>query len=178
MSLPDLISAPEWRPLVTGLLAVFAIALVWTYARCRASAGVRLACALLKAAAVGLLGLCLLEPMQTTEVPRQGANLFVIMADASQSLQVRDEGSQISREEQLRRKIMEDTSWQDTLDESFELRKFSFARQIKSDDFSRYAAEGIGSSVVTALASIGQRYRGQPLAGILLLTDGNATDLG
>jgi hypothetical protein len=33
------------------------------------------------------------------------------------------------------------------------------------------------SAIGSALQKIAQRYEGQPLAGVLLLTDGNATDI-
>lgn len=177
MILPDLFSAPDWRPVVIALLAVMAITLVWTYSRCRATIPVRIACSLLKAGGVFLLALCLLEPMQTTEVPRKGANLFLVLADRSQSLQVRDQGASDSREEELRRQLVSETGWQEALNQSFELRKFTFARQIESSDFAEYQADGIGSSLRTSLTALNRRYAGQPVAGILLFTDGNATDL-
>lgn len=176
MSFPDLFSAPDWQPAVTALLAIMLITLTWTYVRCAAAIWVRVVCAVLKAIGVLLLGICLLEPMQISEVPKPGANLFVLMADASQSLQVRDAGSDISREQLLRQKIVDETGWQNDLEQAFELRKFSFARQVTSTDFSRFNADGIGSSIVTSLESVARRYQGQPVAGILLFTDGNATD--
>ena len=37
--------------------------------------------------------------------------------------------------------------------------------------------DGEASALQTSLAALAQRFRGQPTAGILLLTDGNATDL-
>ena len=175
--LPDLFSAPDWRPTVVALFAIMLITLMWTYTRSQAAVWVRIVCATLKAAGVFLLGLCLLEPMETTEVPKPGANLFLVMADQSQSLQVRDVGSTETREQVLRRKLVEETDWQTRLDQSFELRKFEFARQIKSTDYSEFKAEGIGSSILNSLKSVNRRYQGQPVAGIMLLTDGNATDL-
>jgi len=177
MSFPDLYLAPDWRPTVIAVLAIMAITLIWTYLRSQAEWWVRLLCGLLKAGGVLLLAVCLLEPMQTSQVPKPGANLFLVMADTSQSLRVRDAGSNSSREERLRKKMVDETTWQETLDESFELRKFSFARQVRSSDFSSFQADGIGSSIVTSLDSIARRYRGQPVAGIMLLTDGNATDI-
>ena len=173
----DMFSSPEWWPTVLALLGLMLFTLVWTYARCPASWPVRMTCAGLKAAGVVLLGICLLEPVQTTEVPRQGANLFLVLADTSQSLQVRDVSSKLSRADRLRQRLVSDTAWQESLDQAFELRKFSFARQVKSDDYSEYQADGIGTSIISALGSLERRYRGQPVAGVLLFTDGNATDL-
>ncbi|MGI9515662.1 MAG: hypothetical protein ACR2NP_01340, partial [Pirellulaceae bacterium] len=176
MSIPDLFASPDWMPTFVALTALALITLLWSYARSPAAPWVRLVCALLKAAGVFLLGLCLLEPMQSSQVPKAGANLFVVLADASQSLQVHDAGQGQSREDMLRRKLVTENSWQESLDESFDLRRFTFARQVESSQFTSYDAAGMGSSIVTAVESMGQRYRNRPLAGILLLTDGNATD--
>src|SRR5205807_6313220 len=38
--------------------------------------------------------------------------------------------------------------------------------------------DGEASAMSESLAALADRFRGQPVAGILLLTDGNATDLG
>ncbi len=178
MIFPDLFSAPDWQPTAVGLVAVCLIALLWSYFRTRQAAlWVRVTCGLLKAVGIGLLGLCLLEPMTTSEVPKSGANLFLVLADSSQSLQVRDAGSNVSREELLRQKLIDDRGWQDKLEDTFDLRKFTFARQVSSSKFDDYVAEGIGSSIVSSLDSVNRRYRGRPVAGILLFTDGNGTDL-
>jgi len=88
----------------------------------------------LKACGMILLAICLLEPVKTTEVPRQGENLFLIMADTSQSMQIHDNGSEQSRADQLGEWLIERAGWQETLEEAFAVRKFAFARQVKSDD--------------------------------------------
>lgn len=173
----DLFSAPEWWPWVVGLLIVMTFVLVWTYLRSNLSWPFRLLCVALKASGMILLAICLLEPVKTTEVPRQGENLFLIMADTSQSMQIHDDGTARSRAEQLEEWLVERAGWQETLEEAFGVRKFAFARQIKSDDLSSYQPDGIGSSIVSSLGSLQRRYMGQPVAGILLLTDGNATDV-
>src|SRR6185295_13198401 len=44
-------------------------------------------------------------------------------------------------------------------------------------DFSTLNFEGRETALGRALKSVGERFQGQPLAGVLLFTDGNATDL-
>ncbi len=44
-------------------------------------------------------------------------------------------------------------------------------------DFAELNFAGRASGIGSALRTISERYRGRPLAGVLLLTDGNATDL-
>ena len=177
IELPDLFAAPQWQSTYIGLVVVTLVALAICYLRCQAATWVRLSCAIMKAAAVALLGLFLLEPMLSTEVAKPGANIFLVVADSSQSLQVRDASARTSRESQLREKLLTETGWLETLGSNFDLRKFTFARQLKSTQFDKYNADGIGSSVFGSLNALAERYQNQPVAGLFLITDGNATDL-
>src|SRR5262249_52309404 len=43
--------------------------------------------------------------------------------------------------------------------------------------FSELKFDGRSSAIYSSLADLAERYRGQPLAGVLFFTDGNATDL-
>src|SRR5438552_19002507 len=44
-------------------------------------------------------------------------------------------------------------------------------------DFSVLAFDGRASAIGSTLRNLAERYQGRPLAGVLLLTDGNATDI-
>src|SRR5205823_325861 len=46
------------------------------------------------------------------------------------------------------------------------------------DGFDTLAFEGTGSALSTSLAALSRRFRGLPLAGVLLFSDGNRTDVG
>jgi uncharacterized membrane protein len=64
------------------------------------------------------------------------------------------------------------------LGQDFDLRKYAFDSQLRpTEDFSQLNFAGDASALASSLTSLSERYRGQPVAGILLLTDGNATDL-
>ena len=68
--------------------------------------------------------------------------------------------------------------WQPTLEENFELRRHFFDTRLQTTkDFSELAFDGRSSALGSSLRILSERYRGRPLAGVLLLTDGNATDL-
>src|SRR5207247_2999233 len=56
-------------------------------------------------------------------------------------------------------------------------RYFFDARLQSTKDFSELAFDGRASAIATTLRTIAERYRNRPLAGVLLLTDGNATDI-
>jgi uncharacterized membrane protein len=77
------------------------------------------------------------------------------------------------------RALLRDDSWQKELDGNFQVRRYSFDSRLQtSSDFSELQFDGSATSLNAALRKIAARYQGQPLAGILLFTDGNATDLG
>ncbi|HRZ56866.1 MAG TPA: glutamine amidotransferase [Candidatus Paceibacterota bacterium] len=170
------ISSPGWLWPALLLAAVCLAALVSSY-RSGPVAGPRLPCALLKALGVTALALCLLEPLWSTRHARPGANLFVIAADNSQSLEVKDTGAAQSRADALRQALEPNTGWQTALDDLFETRRFLFDTRLQAvPDFAALTFDGRVTALGTALRGLADRYAGQPLAGVLLFTDGNATD--
>lgn len=170
--------APGWFwPAVACAVVALAL-LAWGYRRARAGFGVRSCAGLFKAVGIAALLLCLLEPLFSGTRPRPGANLFLLLADDSQSLQIRDPGADKSRAEVLRELLADGTPWLTRLSQDFDVRRYSFAERLRSlNPLEELTAQGSGSSLATALDTIAQRFQGRPLAGVLLLTDGNATDL-
>src|ERR1051325_9739760 len=76
--------------------------LFWNY-RAAPRGPVRWGCALLKTLGFVALALCLLEPLWSTQRAKPGSNLFAVIADNSQGLQIKDRGATKSRGEVLRR---------------------------------------------------------------------------
>ncbi len=158
---------------VLGLLA-------WLALRPGAPAARTVSVALaLRALGIGLLLLCLLDPQWTTPRAKKGANLFAIVADNSQSLQITDAGATGSRLAQVRGALTGDGSrWLASLADEFQLRPYVFDRDLRRvRDFTELDATGDHTATGDALKKLRERFTGQPLAGILLFTDGNATDL-
>jgi uncharacterized membrane protein len=171
-------SNPHW--LWPGIIAlVLALALlIWSYHSTPAGA-IRWACLALKVLGLAALLTCLLEPMWSTQRARPGANLFAIIADNSQGLQIKDHGETRNRGEALRELLdPQKNRWIEGLEQGFELRRYLFdARLQGTKDFSELVFDGRSTAMGAALRTLSERYRGRPLAGVLLLTDGNATDL-
>jgi uncharacterized membrane protein len=175
-----LISGRDW--LVPGI-AVFSfvlLLLVWSYRTAPGGGGFRLLCLILKLLGVLALAACLLEPLWTRERARPGANYFALLADNSQGMKIKDRGATRSRGENLVAMLNADKpSWQPTLGENFQVRRYLFDSRLQSTrDYSELLFDGRVSSMMTAIRTLTDRYKGQPLAGVLLFTDGNATDLG
>ena len=172
-------SGGHWLWPVVGFLALAGLAVFWSY---RAAAGLgrwRWACLALKILGLAALAACLLEPLWTTERARTGANLFAVVADNSQGLQIKDRGDVATRGEGLRALLdPREKDWQATLESSFELRRYFFDTRLQStSDFHELVFDGRATALAGSLRTLKERFQGRPLAGVLLLTDGNATDL-
>lgn len=168
-------ASPDWRTPSLALGVLAGVAVLAAYLGIRGQQRVRIAAAVLKAVALAALLLCLLEPMRREERPRPGANLFVVLADNSRSLTLRD-ASGDSVQQQLETALA-DEAWQTRLGQDFDVRRYQFDSRLRSTgDWQTLDFDGARSSLAAALQGVGERFEGQPVAGILLLSDGNATD--
>lgn len=174
-----LISGREWLLPMAIFLAVALGLVIWAYHRESAHPALRAACAGLKLLGLLTLAACVLEPLWSGQRARPGANLFVVLADNSQGMQIKDKGATQSRGEFLHRLLTENSAaWPGKLEENFQVRRYYFDSRLQSTrDFSEMSFNGRSTSLGSALHNIAERYQGQPLSGVLLLTDGNATDL-
>jgi uncharacterized membrane protein len=164
---------------MAALAGVAAVLLAWSYARASGRPGVRLAAASLKAIGFAALLLCLVEPLMTGSKPKRGANAFVVLADNSQSMLIRDGQGDGSRGDWLRERLGKETAWKTRLEQDFDVRRYAFDSHLRAvDGFDGLAFDGVGSSLNTALGSLAKRFRGLPIAGVLVLTDGTRTDTG
>jgi len=137
ISWPNLWAAPAWIAPAAVLAGVSLLLIGWSYHRSPGPRWVRLGAAAAKATAVVLLALILIEPMRSDVRPVPGANLFVVLADNSQSLQVRDRDEEATRAEALKELLAHDTDWQVRLGQDFDVRRFTFASVVRPvTDFS------------------------------------------
>jgi uncharacterized membrane protein len=173
------LGAREWLVPAIVLAVLGLAALVWSYLRGPAATWLRTACFLLKAAGIVLLAICLVEPQWTGSRPKPGENRFLIVVDNSKSLALADRGSGQTRGAIMQARLAETSPWLTRLAQDFDARRYTFDTTVRPvKDFAReLTLDGQASALATSLTSLDQRYRGQPVAGILLLTDGNATDL-
>jgi len=172
-------AAREWLVPVGVALVVAAGCVAWSYSRSAASVPVKLTCAVLKLLGVAALLACLLEPMWSRERAKPGANVFAVIADNSRSLTLQDEGAQKTRAAELRESVSgEGGEWRKALAENFEVRNYLADSRLRPTvSFGELTFDGRTSALGEALRQVVARHHGQPLAGILLMTDGNASDL-
>lgn len=172
------LGAPHWLAVAIALAVIALAVLLWSYLRRTSSPGFRLVAAILKTVGIAALAMCLVEPLFTGTRPRPGSNLFLVVADNSRSLQLADKGERQSRGERLREDLKEQSPWLARLGQSFDVRRYAFDTSLRPvKTFDELTLDGEASAIGSSLAALGERFRGQPVAGILLLTDGNATDI-
>lgn len=170
------VSGREWLIPVVLCFGAALVLLLWSYLRSPGPRWVRVTGFTLKALGFALLLLCLLNPQWISQRARPGENLFLVLIDESRSMAVRARGENLSRGEQLLIALRE-PAWQNRLEESFQVRRYGSASQLLSRDrFEGIRFDGRTSGLNHALRTLRERYRGRPVAGILLASDGLPTD--
>lgn len=130
-----------------------------------------------------LLSICLVNPLWSSSRPRSGANVIAVVADVSRSHLVSSSQGGSSRADVFLETLKagersEPVGWLTKLEQDFELRRYTVADRLQQvESFEPVQFDGTASSLQTALSQLKQRYEGQPLAGVILLSDGIATDL-
>lgn len=173
-------SSWNWLWPAVAFVAIALAILIWSYRNSIGHPpGLRVLCLALKAVGMIALALCVMEPLWLGQRARPGANLFAVLADNSQGLQIHDPGDPKSRGDALREMVdLQSRQWQSTLEETFDVRRYVFDSRLQSTrDFRELTFDGRSTGLASALKTIGERFQGRPLAGVLLLTDGNATDM-
>ena len=126
-----------------------------------------------------LILLFLLEPNWTSERAARGANIVAVVSDNSQGLQLKESGAELSRGETMLDYLTGiESSWLADLNDAFQVRPYQFDRDLRRiPDFTQLDFQGDRSNLGLSLQSLADRFKGLPLAGVVVLSDGNATDL-
>ncbi len=166
-----------WLP-TCALVVVALVLLFWSYGRLPGGIWLRIAFGL-RLAALLALAFCLLDPLWTRSRARPGANLIAVLADNSEGMNIRDPGSNQTRGHALGQLVAApDSGWQASLSQNFEVRKYRFDTRLESaPTLTKLNFDGHLSNLGSALRQLAARFKSRPLAGIVVLTDGNATDL-
>ncbi len=180
MMLGSIIISPGYGVwLAVPALGAALILLLWSYRRWPEVTVVHKIALCLRLLGVLALILCLIEPLWSGKRAKTGANLFAVIADNSTGMNIKDLDNKLSRGEILQAALNADkAAWLGTLAGNFQLRQYIFdSRLRRTTDFSDLTFDGQASAIGASLRTIAERYRGRPLAGVLLMTDGNATDM-
>ncbi|MEI6343625.1 MAG: glutamine amidotransferase [Verrucomicrobiota bacterium] len=168
----------SWWPVASAFVVVTLALLAWSY-RAAGPLPRRVLLASLKATSIVALALCLLEPLLSREQSKPGSNLLALVADNSAGLGIHDPGNPRSRGEVLRDALDPARApWLRVLDQHFQVRRLLFDSRLRvARDFGELDFSGNASALGSSLSALRDRFKGRPLAAVLLFTDGNATDI-
>ncbi|MBM3965579.1 MAG: hypothetical protein FJ308_11030 [Planctomycetes bacterium] len=154
---------------------------IWSYRQSALSLPMRACGVLLRAIGIGLMIYCLLEPMGSLERPKPQANAIAVLLDNSASLRAlmasdMDNDTSLLHSE-FEALISDDARWAQELTKDFRFRRYLFDGGITpTESLQVWTGRGTTSALNRSLQSIEERYKGQSLAGVVLLTDGQSTD--
>lgn len=173
-----LIGDRAWLWPSVGVLSVLAVVVALTYLGSGWSSARRTAAILLKVLGLALLLACLSEPLWSGTRVKPGENLFLVVVDQSASLQIRDGTSGPPRARTLQQALADQAAgWQVRLAQDFDVRRYGFDSRLAAlESFEGLSFDGDASALEGALATLADRFHDRPVAGVLLFTDGNATD--
>ena len=172
------LSGKEWLLPVALALVVAVGFVLWAYHKAPTDRKTRRICIGLKVLGIVLLLLCLVDPMVTEERAKPGGNLLALVADTSEGLNLTDAGASRSRGAILQAALeAKSDNWQAKLGNDFELKRYRFDTRLANlANFEDLKFVGAASRLGESLRTLGRRFRGQPLAGVVVFTDGVATD--
>lgn len=161
-----------------GALAV----LLLSYRRSPLRGGTKAAAMILKGLGLALLALALMEPVHRDETPKRHSNDVAILADNSAGLAVplgegREPPSTALRSALVGPAPDQPPAWIAAIGGVFRIQPFLVDRGLRQvPDFSGLDFARSSSTLGAALENLSMRFRGRPLAAVVLLSDGNATD--
>lgn len=173
-----ILGSGQWWWLAAIVVAAAIVLAVVAYRHSGLESHEQRTAAFLRLGAVLLVAACLLDPLWSSPQVRPGENLFAILVDNSQSLTIRDPNETKTRGEQLRDRLSEESNpWQARLRQDFDVRQYrveSGLQVLSSSEGLTFT--GTASQLARSLDDLRGRFRDRPLAGVLLMTDGIATD--
>lgn len=126
--------------------------------------------------ALALAGLIVFLARPTILAPPTAASDLVVpvLVDVSRSMRVKDGQDGASRIEIASRRLREELL--PALSRRFKPELFAFGESVTATSVDRLASDARHSDVTGAIATVAERYRGQSIAGIVVLTDGADTE--
>lgn len=169
--------AGNWLPAAIAVVALLIALLAWGYRGSGVRPGARTLAVALKLLGIVILAICLLEPLLSGARARPGANAMIVLADNSQSMTLRDRNGGEGRSA-VRTLTAKSAPWLVKLRSDFEVRPYAFDAQLRAlADGEPLPLDGRASNLGAALERLLKRQPGRPVAGVVLLTDGTATDV-
>jgi uncharacterized membrane protein len=162
---------PLWGGLLVAVLVIAVLVRAWRHTAVL-SRGQRAALVALRTIAFLLVGFCLLRPVIIEPSARISNAVVPILVDASRSMRLSDADG-ASRFDAAKRIVRDQLV--PALDPSFNVEVLAMRDGLSAQPLDRVTPDADASDLRGALAAVGERYRGQQVAGIVLVTDGAET---
>lgn len=164
------VALPWWGYALAFLAAV--VCAWWAYLRVALAMtrGQRAALIGLRAATLVFVVACVLRPV--IWVPIEGArdSVVAILVDVSRSMRIADaDATRFERAQALAAEL------QGSVGKQFRTEVLTFGESLARAEPARLSADARRSDLSAALASLTERYKSQPLAGVIVLSDGGDT---
>lgn len=169
----------RWLFPAIGALLLIAAAVAWQYARAsRLPPWARWCAGTLKVLGFAALLLVLPDPQIIRQQTRPGANAVAILVDNSASMGIADQDGGRRRGD-LVADWLATGDWQQKLAAEVRVRRYLFDRALhRSDSLAGLNFDGSETALGSALERLQRAPGSEPLAGIVVFTDGAATDAG
>lgn len=170
---------------IIGIIAL-ALVVIWLYRRApqRVKGGKKWSLAALRIIAVGLLLLILFPPVLETKETKTDDRFVAFLMDDSRSMTIEDASDGKTRLEAAV-KVLAGKSGEgadgafSSVSEVCGVRMFGFERELaRIPDIGALKAEGDATDLYTAVRGVDEEMRGVPLAGVVLISDGNHNGRG
>lgn len=182
--LPSLSFAqPQWLSWVAAAAVVFLLITILAYLRKPLSLGRKILAITLRSIAIIIVLLALLEPMIVREIPKSQANYLGIVVDDTRSMRAligrNEDASEVDGLSRRWQERLDSTSnWQQALEETYRVKRYRIGDRIESiDNLSEIKLQDNRSGILNSLKLLDERFRGLPVAGVLLVTDGQESSI-
>ncbi len=121
-----------WVALAGSLLAILTLLSYWRSSMpwTLKSLGIVLRCL-----GIGILLVCLLEPLGTLERPKPQANVFAILVDTSNSIDVVSQDHRLPpQSDKVKALLSDESQWQRKLSDDFRVRRYTFDSALEPVD--------------------------------------------
>jgi len=165
------------QPIIILGLAMAVLAAVFCFWRYLSADQGRITLGLLRLGFILLLGWCLFRPAERHRENEQLRPRFIVIADTSASMGLSPKADIPTRWSVVQQVLKQ--RWTSILPAKAQVDAYTFDNTIGAKvglrDLGGVQPTGDGTRLRDAMQQITDRYRGQPLAGVLLLSDGNDT---
>jgi uncharacterized membrane protein len=160
-----------WIAVPVAVLVAVALVRAWR-TTAALPGGQRTTLLVLRAMTFVLVGFCLLRPVVIEPSARISNAVVPILVDASRSMRLADADG-VARFEAAKRIVRDQLL--PALDPSFTVEVLAMRDGLSAQPLDRVTPDADASDLRGALAAVGERYRGQQVAGIVLVSDGAET---